>query len=110
MKIFCDTKNKAIIATCLYKGKRLRAVTICKKEDVYDEEFGKILVELKLLRKKTLYRLKDKYHFRESCTKEIAFLERERTRSLSESVALTSKYDDIDNSISELLKKLDKPI
>lgn len=41
MKITVDEKNKCVIATGSYKGKRVKAVARCHPEDEFDVEKGK---------------------------------------------------------------------
>lgn len=47
MKITVDEKNKCVIATGSYKGKRVKAVARCHPEDEFDVEIGKEIAKAK---------------------------------------------------------------
>lgn len=47
MKITVDEKNKCVIATGSYKGKRVKAVARCQPEDEFDVETGKEIAKSK---------------------------------------------------------------
>lgn len=53
MKIKVDKENKVVIAYGGYRGKRIRAVAVCK-EPVFDETFGTELAKKK-------YKIKERY-------------------------------------------------
>jgi len=57
MKILIDKQNKAVIATGWYKGKKIRAVAVCHKEDTFDIDFGVELVKKKYKIKQTYVKM-----------------------------------------------------
>lgn len=71
MKIKVDRENKAIIAYGGYRGKRIRAVAVCK-EPVFDEAFGTELAKRK-------YKIKERYaklRWHENCVSYFTMLKR----------------------------------
>ena len=53
MKIKVDKENKVVVAYGNYRGKKIKAVAVCK-EPVFDEEFG-----MELARRK--YKIRERY-------------------------------------------------
>ena len=47
MKLSVDEKNRRVIATGSWKGKRVKAIAVCSPEDIFDAEKGKQIAILK---------------------------------------------------------------
>lgn len=54
MRVKVDYANKAVIAEIIRKGNYFKGVSVCSKEDTFDEDFGIKLAKAKCFLKKNI--------------------------------------------------------
>lgn len=104
MKINVDTKNRRVIASGSFAGKRIKAIAKCN-EDSFDREFGKSLAEKKFkIKSEEVKRdmhnkyIKDLYRQISWCEHQISY-ERGIVNALNEKIgSKKSEYDNFVNS------------
>lgn len=104
MKINVDAKNRRVIASGSFAGKRIKVIARCN-EDSFDREFGKSLAEKKFKIKSEEVkrdmhnrRIKDFYNDISWCEQQISY-EREIVAALDEKIkSKKSEYDKFVNS------------
>lgn len=97
MKIRIDEKNRCVIATGTFHGKRLKAVALCSKDDVFDEEIGKKIVSSR-------YKILEEEYKRKSHTSYIKALH----KIVSWAFSVIENETKIVNSLTEKIDRLKK--